>query len=384
LHLKGFGCQDKIRIGDREFQIHTGCDTNKNKALAEVFEKGNFIFDVVRPYRVRERSNEPVDEKYLKKKVSDLHQQILDEIFLLFQISQKIKPLNQYLPHFRLGKVFLGKNFYKEAVENLERAIELKSDQVQPYKLLGIAYLKLSDHNNALRVFEMALEKNATDPELLNALSVLYTQTGNFNTAKDILQKAMAEHKTYLELNLNFGIVLFLSTIAENPHEEHIIVPPRVIRALKDIRILDRYSDDTWQSDFNNLLEIIENGKKSEISDALFDIQLKMITEGNLYSNVDLFFLKFMYGGKEMSRREIDIFEGKTLAEESQHGNLADYWNDMAILHLVQCRDNFLKAIDDFEHSTKLNSKFEDAQNTLEMIKRGKKGFLILLRAILK
>ena len=53
-------------------------------------------------------------------------------------------------------------------------------------------------------------------------------------------------------------------------------------------------------------------------------------------------------------------------------------------MHLIQCRDSFVKAIDDFETSIKINPKYDESNDALELIKRGKKGFLILLRAVLK
>jgi len=384
VHLKGFGCQDKIQIGDREFRIHTGCDTNKNKALSEVFEKGNFVFELVKPYQLRQSAEKRVDEKYLKNIVLDLHQQIIDEVLILFQINHKIKDLKQYLPHYRLGKVLLSKNFYKEAIDNLRFAIELNPDYIRAYKLLGLAYLKVNEYKNALRTFTAALKVKPDYPDILNCLGVLYTQMGDYESAKNHLQESIKIKSTFMESNFNFGVVLFLSTIAENPNEENVVLPARIIRSLKEIREIEYYQEEYWQKLFEQVFDAIKLGTKNVIIEALYDLQIKMITRGDLYVTMDVFFLKFMYGGREMEREEIDMYERKIISEADKFDNFADYWNDLAVLHLIQCRDNFLKAIDEFDHSLKLNPKFEEAENSLELIKRGKKGFLILLRAILK
>lgn len=383
-HLKGFGCQDTIQIGEREFKIHTGSDTNKNKALTEVFEKGNFVFEIVKPYKLRQNIEKNVDEKYLKNIVLDLHQQIIDEVLVLFQINHKIKDLKQYLPHYRLGKVLLSKNFYREAIDNLRLAIELNPDYIRTYKLLGLAYLKVNEYKNALRIFSAALEIKPDYPDILNCLGVLYSQMGDYELAKNYLQEAIKIKSTFLESNFNLGVVLFLSTIAENPGEMSVAIPARIIRSLKEIREIDYYSEEHWQKLFEQVFDAIKVGNKNEIVEALYDLQIKMITRGDLYVTVDIFFLKFMYGGREMAREEIDMYERKIIVEADKFDNFADYWNDLAVLHLIQCRDNFLKAIDEFDNSSKLNPNFEDAQNSLELVKRGKKGFLILLRAILK
>jgi hypothetical protein len=97
-----------------------------------------------------------------------------------------------------------------------------------------------------------------------------------------------------------------------------------------------------------------------------------------------MFFLRFLYGGKELTRNDINIYERIIRTGSKNYESFTDYWNDLAIIHLIQCRDSFIKAIDDFETSVKLNPKYKDSNDSLELIKRGKKGFLILLRAVLK
>ena len=186
--MEGFGCQDTIQIGDRNFRIHTGCDTNKNKALAEVFEDGNFLFNVTKNYQIRQNENTPIDETYLKKAVFNLHKQLLEDITLLFQINEKIAKLNQYIAHLRLGRVFMAKGFYQEAIVNFKRVIQLNPNFSQAYKLLGTAYVKVNEYKNALRIFSTVLEKESEYPDILNARGILYIHMGNYEAAKNDLQ----------------------------------------------------------------------------------------------------------------------------------------------------------------------------------------------------
>ena len=382
--MKGFGCQDKVRVGEREFQIHTGCDTDKNKALTEVFEKGNFIFEIAKPYQIRRGLGDSIDETYLKKIILDMHQQTIDEVLILFKIKEKIATLNHHLPHYRLGKIFLVKNFLKEAVANLQTAINIKPDDTESYRLLGLAYIQLNDFPNALQALHQAITISPDQVEVLNSLGVIYTQLGDYESARSYLQQAIQIKPHFHECNFNLGILLYLSTIAENPSEERVVLPARVFRSLKEIREQTVYADDEWQHQFERVDEKIKKGNKSEIIDTLKDLQIKMAGRIDLSAVTDQFFLKFMYGGKEMTREEIDRFERQILAESDKVKNAPEYWNDLAVLHLIQCRDNFVKAISEFENSTRLNEKFTEAANSLELMKRGKKGFLILLRAILK
>lgn len=382
--MKGFGCQDKVRVGGREFQVHTGCDTDKNKALTEVFEKGNFIFEIAKPYQIRRGLGDSIDETYLKKIILDLHQQTIDEVLILFKIKERIATLNHYLPHYRLGKIFFVKNFLQEAIANLQTAIHIKPDDIDSYRLLGLAYIQLNDFPHALQALQQAITLSPNQVEVLNNLGVIYTQLGDYESARSYLQQAIQINPNFHECNFNLGVLLYLSTIAENPLEERVVLPARVFRSLKEIRGQLAYADEEWQNHFDRVDEKIKKGNKTEIIAGLKDLQKKMAGRINFSAVTDQFFLKFMYGGKEMTREEIDQYERKILAESDEVKNTPEYWNDLAVLHLVQCRDNFIKAISEFENSTRLNEQFTEASNSLELMKRGKKGFLILLRAILK
>ena len=382
--MEGFGCQDTIQIGGRNFRVHTGCDTNKNKAIAEVFEDGNFLFETTNSYQIRQSDDKPIDEDYLKEAVLKLHKQMLDEVTLLFQINEKITTLNQYLAHLRLGRVFMAKGFYKEAIHNFKRVIQINPNYSQAYKLLGTVYLHVNEYKNALKIFSTVLEQKTEYPDILNSRAILHIQMGNYEAAKNDLQQAITLKPDLLECNFNMGVLLFLSTIAENPNDDNFVIPARIVRSIKDIKEMDYYRNEDWQTEFDQTLSKIEQGSKNEIIKSLYDLQIKMIDSSDLNVDMDMFFLRFMFGGKELTRNDINICERIIRTESKNYEGFSDYWNDLAIMHLIQCRDSFVKAIDDFEHSLKLNPKYDDANNTLELIKRGKKGFLILLRAVLK
>lgn len=382
--MEGFGCQDTIQIGDRNFRIHTGCDINKNKALAEVFEDGNFLFNSTKSYQIRQSEDKPIDEVYLKQAVLKLHKQMLDEVTLLFNINEKIKSLNQFLAHLRLGRVFLAKGFQQEAIHNFKRVIQLNPNYSQAYKLLGTAYVQMNEYKNALRIFSTILEKESIYPDILNARAILYIHMGNYEAAKDDLQRAIKLKPDLLECNFNMGVLLFLSTIAENPNDENFVLPARIVRSIKELKELEHYEDPIWQGEFKTTLDKIENSSKNEIIQSLYALQLKLIGSNDINVDMDMFFLRFLYGGKELTREDINMYERIIKNESKNFHVFAEYWNDLAIMHLIQCRDSFIKAIDDFGTSIKINPQYGEANNSLELIKRGKKGFLILLRAVLK
>lgn len=382
--MKGFGYQDKILLDNREFNIHTGYNPQKNIALTEVFEKGNFIYSTTDYFHIRKKTDGEVDTTYLKTITKNLHNGVINEIDVLFAIYEKVKLLRQANPHYRLGKIFYKKNFFEEAIDNFERCIRLKPDHIRSYKLLGQIYLKLRLFREAAEIFKAALDIQPEYPDILNSLGVISTHLGEYEFAKDSIQQALKIKPDFLEANFNFGFVLFLSTLSDNPDNENIVLPARVVRAFKEIVDQEQYKTQEWQDNFTKVSDILVSGNKEKIISAFSDLQIKITTYEEININIDFFFLKFMYGGKELKREELDHYEKVIRDESDNQTKFADYWNELGVIHLIQCRNYFLKAMSEFEKSVKINPEYEAAQNSLEMTRHGKKGFLILLRAILK
>jgi tetratricopeptide (TPR) repeat protein len=382
--LHEIGYKDKVSIGEREFHIQTGSDSDKNRLLSEVFEKGRFIFSFSEPYSIRHEIDNVLSEDYLKSVTYDLHASIQEEIQLLFNIQDRLETMPQAQPHYRLGKVFFARNFLEEARRQFTITIERQPEFLRAYKYLGLTYLKLRQFNAAAEVLLRANKQKPNLPDILDCLGVVSTQIGDYENAKNFLQEAISLKANLLESNFNLGVVLFLSTLNNDADDNNIVIPTRILRAMKQIRELENYQDDSWQSRFERVLEIFKTGKKKEIISAITELQLQITTREDLGTVMDFFFLKFMFGGRELNDEEMEFYEKRIYEEASKRNGFADYWNELGIVHLIQCRDYFLKALREMEKAVEINPKYESAQNTLELMKHSKKGFLILLRALLK
>ncbi len=382
--MKGIGLRDKLTFESHEFQIHTGNDPLKNIVKSEVFEKGQFIFSTEDPYSVRENNEDRIDEEYLKDITFEQHQNTLDEIKILFLVNEKIKQIRQYLPHFRLGKVFLNRNFIEEAVSNFERVIELNPDFVRGHIKLGLSYFKMGKHMEAIKAFLQAHKLKPEYPDILNFLGITYAKINNFPAASKFLKKALEIKPNFKEANFNLGIVLFLSSIADDEDDSKVIIPARFIRGFKEIIKMKSFQSSFWHQQFVKTQQILDEGTKKTVVQALEKIQSELMTHEDGSDIMDYFFLQFMFGGSELKNNKLDFFEELVTAEVDKNNTYADYWNELGIIHLVQCREFFIKAIAEFEKSTKIDPDYEAAKKNTELLRHNKQGFLILLRAILK
>ncbi|MCB0282358.1 MAG: tetratricopeptide repeat protein [Calditrichae bacterium] len=381
--MKGIGLSNKYTYGDREFQIHTGNDPQKNIIKSEVFEKGQFLFSYEDNYNIREQRDR-LDADYLKAIAYDQHQNTLDEIKVLFLVNEKIKQLRQYLPHYRLGKVFLKRNFVYEAIENLVRVVELAPDFIRGHQKLGMAYYKAEKYADAIKALLQAHKLNPDYPDILNFLGSAYTKISNFSAASKFLKKALEIKENYNEANFNLGVVLFLSTLSDENEDEKVIIPARFIRSFKSLLEDKKYQSREWHERLITTQKVLEEGDRKKVKSALFRLQDDILFGEERSDIMDFFFLQFMYGGKELKNNKLDEFEKLIYQEVSKHEEYADYWNELGIIHLIQCREYFVKAISEFEKSHKLDPEYESAKRNCDLLKHNKQGFLILLRAILK
>ncbi len=382
--MAGFGLKDTITVdGNREFHIHTGTDPKHQEAISEIFESGKYIYNNALSYIIR-----GIDSKnsldYIKKTTQNLHESVIDELEVLFTVNEKIKLIRQNLPHYRLGSIFSEHNFFNEAISNFKRCINLDPKYISAYKRLAIVYLKQRDFKNAEEELLTAYKLQSEYPDILNMLGVVATLQENYENAKDYFQKALKIHPGYKEANYNFGIVLLLSTINHGDENEQIVIPARIIRSLTSIRVHKYYSDPECQNDFANIFKKIESGNKSAILNSLMELQIKIAVKKNFSEKMYFFFLKFMYGGQDLTRNELDYYEDQVKRDAMKHGEFADYWNELGIIHLVQCRDYFLKSLSEFDKAIKNNIEYSSAKKTLDLLHGNKNGFLILLRAILR
>lgn len=382
--MKEFGYKDKLVVGEREFLIHTGTNPLDQTAVSEVFESGHFIYHSRSDFELRQQSEEKADMTYIEQTTHQLHHDVMDEIRVLFLVNEKIKLIRQPMPHYRLANLFLYKNFLPEAVDNFQRVIALDPKNKKAHKRLALAFLSTGQFETAVDVIKQAILLAPNYPDLYNISGVINTRLHRFDQAKGDFQKAIQLKPIFLEANFNLGLLLFFSTIAEQDESAALVIPARVNRALNELQSWPVYQKPFWQSRIQKLKTAMLGGSRDEVLNTLYHFQIDLVTYEDYNPAIDLFFLKFMYGGKQLTHDEMELYELKIKDEATSQKDFADFWNELGIVHLVQCRDYFLKAVADFEKAIKINDKYSEAQKNFDLLKHNKNGFLILLRAILK
>ncbi|KAA3615012.1 MAG: tetratricopeptide repeat protein [Calditrichaeota bacterium] len=382
--MSDIGYNDNVQVYGRKFHVQTATQSSKGMASCEVFEAGRVINKNYISFERRGQSDEEQMENRIRKIVENMHQETLSEIELMFAIAKKIKSLGHAPSHVKMGLLFVKNNLMQDAVNEFKTAIEINPKQIDAYNNLGLAHIKAKDYAESVKVFERALLMQPGYADVHHNLGMAYFHEKQHHKGLEHIQKALRINPEYQIARYNQAMIYMDSILSDRKDKK---LPPatiRVERAIQQLQVLvDAGLDGALETlnkvkkaliakDFNNSIKILESAREK-----LFPDEIHSIIGINFY-------LRFMYGGKNLTKRSLKKFEQDLINSIESNDEYADLWNNLGIVHLIQCRNLFLKALGEFNKALEINPKFEKALKNKKLVENDGKEFLILLRAILK
>ncbi len=381
--MENFGLHDKIEIYNREFHVHTGALVEHNKIISEVFEKGMFL--ISREHLLNFRKSKPhLDYDFLNRVTEEFHNSVIEELAALYHIEEKLSRYRHPKSHYYLGVLFLKRDLLEEAIHQFKTALEQDNQYLKAFMALGISYLKARKFGTAKETFKTAMGLSEKFPDFLNFYGLTLLFLGENDEAMSLFKEAIRLNPNYIEAQFNLGVALYKTALQSAKDPNAVAVPARVSIYLKQVRDMPKYRMPYWQREFNYLLEMLRENNHSVIIPELERFQLKLVDMVSDREKIYEFYLRFLFGGKELSLETIEKYEDDFVASQVELSHYPDYWNDLGTFHLIKSRGFFLKALEEFEKALELAPNFDDARHNLNMIRSHEKGFMILLRAILK
>jgi tetratricopeptide (TPR) repeat protein len=113
-------------------------------------------------------------------------------------VAEAAKTLGEKDPHYwritvNLGNTLLSQGRLDEAIEQYERALEMKPDLAEAHSNLGLALKARGDLREATRHYLIALEIDPALPDAHNNLGVILAQQGRFDEAIRHFRRALEE-----------------------------------------------------------------------------------------------------------------------------------------------------------------------------------------------
>ncbi len=382
--MSDIGFNDNLEVSGRTFHFQTASNVKKGSVRCEIFEKGRVISTSVVDFERRQTNKTHSIEKRLKDIVESMHREMMAEIELLFLIAEKVKKLRHAPSNTKMGIMFLQNNLIDDALEQFEMAIKNDPNYLEAYNSMALTYLQIGEQKKAIKIIAQAMEKDNRFADMHNNYGLALMMDMQFRKALNEFREALKINGRYSEAQYNLAVLFFKSTMHDKTDD---YLPPPSIRIQRGIEQLEKLRavglkrfDDIYEKVRKNLdNEDIETAVK-----LLEENRERIFPRDSLSLIGTSFYLKFMYGGKGLDNEIIRKYERRLETALEMHGDYADIWNNLGIIHLIQCRNLFLQALSEFKRALEINPGFEKARKNKKLVENDGKEFLILLRAILK
>ncbi len=373
------GLNSDLRVGNKKLHIQTSFNEESRIAIAEIFEGGRIVD------RRETVFDADINESRFQKEVKQFHGLVVSDLELLFFVARQVRSSKSISSIKKLGQLFLQKGFHEEAIEQFLLVQKLDKNSKCCFSELGQAYFASGDYSSAADNFLPAVDINPNYPDLYLHLAKTYWKLEKYSLAIIQLHKAIELNKEYHSAYYLLGLYLAESTIT-SPKDKNLLPP---IERLKEsehyLRKAVNFSEEYDKKLIESGLEKLAN--RSDIEKAITDFEgalNKTVTTSSKMVADSEFYLKFLFAGLDKDTKALDHYIRTLERSISQHSNYPDLHHSLGIAYLIKGWHLFVNSMDEFQEAVELNPSFEKAQKNLKLLKNDGRGFLILLRAILK
>lgn len=372
--MDNLGLNDDVAVGGRKFHVQTSVSASENAIVAQVFHDGQVIDsrEVALPANV--------ERKETDERVKEVHQELITEMEVLYYINEKVKTVRHAQSANKLGLVFLQKNLYDEAVAQFRLALEIDPTYSEVYANLGKTYLVADAFDAAVEILRKGVEQAQEYADIRNYLGIALLYKEDYAGAAMYLREALDLNPNYIGAYYYLGIALLAKSLAEADGDA---ASEASAEALKHLTKASESVVNRSLASFDSVMAKVENKEYgAAVNEVLLSKPKASVTH---FLNIEHeFYLKFMYGGKGKDDSFISDYVVGLREMIDKYPGYADVRNNLGVANLIQCRNLFLKALEEFRTALKINPDYKKAQKNLKLAENDGKGFLILLRAILK
>ena len=131
-----------------------------------------------------------------------------DRAIPIYESVLKIDSMsNQALSH--LGIIYMMKERYQDAIDMINKSIEVVEPVIGDYENLAIAYRALKDYKNQIYVYEKIIQINSNNSKIYTFLGAAQVKIGDLLGAHDSYQKALELEPSKFQQNYDYGLILY-------------------------------------------------------------------------------------------------------------------------------------------------------------------------------
>ena len=364
---------DNLSAKGRQLHLQTHVAEDGGERVHTLFDSGRVLRRISVPLHRSASTSQQDEEAFLA------HEEIRSEIELLYQISVRIKTVRHAPSLLALGRLFLKWRLLDEAVSELELARILIGSGTEGLLELSEAFQRRGGLSEALAALESGLKKPQGYADFWVRKGQLQIELGQWQESLESFNEAVKRNSNYGEAYLRMAQAHLLACAEPQEGENR---RAHLEKAREHIgRALHRGG--LGGPEAEAIVRLLH--KKDEIK-ALSQLSAWLETRpwALQTDGYDRFYLDYLYGEQGRDAQRIQTHVQRLEEVVADHPDYADLHNRLGIAYMIQCRLLITQAIAHFQSALKLNPAYKRAKRNLQLVKNDSKGFLILLRALLK
>ncbi len=368
-----YGLDSALKYDNDIYHIETYAEPKLFKLISQTFKSGRVL-------DVKEKNyDHQIREKTLIDLIQVMHNHQIESLASLLKLAENITKSMHADAMNKIGVLFMAKGFFQEAKKTLSNAIKLDPQLTDAHRNMGYVYRKIGDIDRAIAQFTRALYLAPANADYYLDLGLAYLEKDMYDEAFQELEKAIDFNKNFAEAYFNLGFLILKEKVlkSEKPHEKDVISS---IVNLKYASLLDpRYQVEVYK----NAVQILE---QKEFAKAFN--QLSKFKSDMRKTDIHEFIYDFELFSKYSDLKEVSITVDEYIeimhAKIDNNPQYADLRNALGKAYLIKMRSLFNAALTQFKKSVDINPNYQHAKRNLELVENEIKGFMLLLRAILK
>jgi tetratricopeptide (TPR) repeat protein len=368
-----------VKFGKRKLQVQTEKEAVSRKAIAAVFEAGRQIDS--REYRFEKSAG----GEQVEQEVRQFHDMVVADLELLYSTIGNVQAASNPDSYARLGGLLLDKGFVEEAVETFKTLLSMNSAYENGHYWLGKALYKKGELDEALKNLNKAITYTPDYPDLLLCTGRVYRVKKEFTAAIQNVRAALELNPDYHEALFTLGLCLIESAQLDPKNVELSAPIERIKEARGCLLRAAGLSSDYERKTIDLVIELLEDLDQWE--QAVRELQkienVKLSDSRSIVTDSE-FYLRFMFADLHKEHKSLDNYIRLLERSVQQHPDYPDVRTSLGTAFLIRCWHYFGKALEEYREAVKINPDFQKAKKSLKLLENDGRGFLLLLRAILK
>lgn len=383
--MADIGLNQNVSIRSRKFHFQTATNIEDGIIRTEVFEQGRLIYAEEHKYERRESMDSQKGESRFHQSLQQFHRDIISSLRAYFELSRIIKDKENYLAHYRLGAIFLSLHIFDKAIFHLSRVRELNPSFHNAAIAIARSHYYQKQYQEAETILQELVKSGISYPDIFNLLGIVMLDQKNYIQSLNHFREAVKLNPKYKEAFFNIAAAIFkrISYLRTQGKEDEI---------KKNLEFLDvilnkihKVGNEEDQGVVAELKQSFTEKDFAKIQNIIYDYRHRLFFQRIHPEIIGYeFYLWLSYLPERLDYDKLLYFENKITQTLQENTDYADMWNYLALIHLLLCRNYFLKGLDNFKRATRIHPGFKKAQNNLRLVENDGREFLSLIKAITK